>query len=176
MGFFLLLYVFCCYIRILQLPTTLFNYLVGNWHNVLGISLLLDLFILFDYLFGNNILLIVFFLVLNAFDKSSMNYKANWDPLLLKIFCGTLCIFQILSWYILMISSNEALIIITLSWIIFVNQSIISTILFLSFDLGNGPIILILSSYYSPSSISNRWSSLAFFMCYTLFCWHFIYP
>ena len=37
-------------------------------------------------------------------------------------------------------------------------------------------MILILISYYSPSSVSNRWSSPAFFICWTLFCWYFVHP
>jgi len=36
-------------------------------------------------------------LVLNAFLKSSINLKTNYGPLLLRIFLGTPCIFQISS-------------------------------------------------------------------------------
>ena len=50
-----------------------------------------------------------------------------------------------------------------------------TTIVFLSFDFGSGPIISILISYHGPSSISNGYSSPAFFICYILFCWYFVH-
>jgi len=53
-------------------------------------------------------------------------------------------------------SSDNNIIFVTLSLIIFVNQSTITTIASLLFDLGSGPIILMLISYHSLSSVSNE--------------------
>ena len=108
--------------------------------------------------------------------KSFMNFKANWGPLLLRTFCDILCIFHILSQYIFAIFSDETIVVVALSLIILVNQSIITTITSLSFDLRSGPIISILISYHGSSSVSNGWSFPAFFMCCTLFCWYLVHP
>jgi len=43
-----------------------------------------------------------------------------------------------------------------LSLIIFVNQSTMTTIVFLSFNLGNGSTMLILISYYGSWGVFNR--------------------
>jgi len=51
---------------------------------------------------------------------------------------------------ILAIFSNDTAIVVTLSLIIFVNQSTITTIMSLSFNLSNGSMILMLISYYGP--------------------------
>ena len=66
-----------------------------------------------------------------------------------------------------MISPDDIFVVVTLSWIIFVNQSIITTIAFFPFDLGNGPIISMLISCHSPSDISKECNSPAF-SCVTL--------
>ena len=60
--------------------------------------------------------------------------------------------------------------VVTLSLIIFVNQSTITTIVSLLFDFGDGSMMLILISYHGSSSISNGCSSPAFFIYCTLFC------
>ena len=55
------------------------------------------------------------------------------------------------------------------------NWSTITTIVSLLFDFESDPIISILISCYGYLSIFSRWSSLAFSMFYTLFCWYFVY-
>ena len=51
--------------------------------------------------------------------------------------------------------SNDTVIVIAQSLIIFVNQFTIITIVSLLFDFGSSPMILILISCHSPSSISS---------------------
>jgi len=55
----------------------------------------------------------------------------------------------------LAIFSNDTVVVVTLSLIIFVNQSTITTIVSCPFDFDNGPMILILISYQGPSGVSN---------------------
>ena len=115
------------------------------------------------------------FFIPNTFVKSSINFDVNWGLLLLRIFYGTPCIFYILSWWILAIFTNKTAVVVALSLIILVNQFTITTIASLSFKFRSGPTTSILISCHSPSSVSNGWSSPAFFMYYTLFCWHFMH-
>jgi len=61
------------------------------------------------------------YLVLSAFIKTSINYDTNCGSLLLRTVCGIPCNFQVSFQYIFAIFSDETLIIVALSQIIFVN-------------------------------------------------------
>ena len=170
MEYVLLLYVYYC-TGILPLPTILSNCPVGNWHSIVIMSQFLDWFSLFVQYNVDSIILVP-----NAFIKYSINLNANLGPLSLRTFHGTSCIFQICLDKFFVIFSNDTFVIITLSQIICVNWSTMTTIASFLFDFGNGPIISMLISCYSLFGISNGCSSPAFFIYYTLFCWHLKYP
>jgi len=136
----------------------------------------LGLFFPFDCLIEDDMLLTTFFFISSILHKSSINCKANWSPLSLKTFFGIPCIFHILSQQILAIFSNNTIIVVALSLIIFVKWFTITIITSLLFDFGSNSIISILISYHGPWGVSNGWSSPTFFMCCTLFCWYFWCP
>jgi len=75
-----------------------------------------------------------------------MNFDANCGPLLLRIFLGIPWSFQILSLKILAIPSDKIFIVVAFSHIIFVNQSMMTTMAFILLNLGKGLIISILIS------------------------------
>ena len=104
-------------------------------------------------------------MVPSAFVSCSMNLDANCGPLSLRIFLDTLCNFQILSLYTFAMPSAEMFIIIAFSQIIFVNQSMITTITSILLDLGKSPMISMLISYHGPCGISSECNSLIFLWC-----------
>jgi len=87
-------------------------------------------------------------MVPSAFVSCSMNLDTNCGPLSLRIFLGTLCNFQISSLYIFTMSSAEMFIVIAFSQIIFVNQSMITTIASIPLDLGRVADFLPWSLWY----------------------------
>jgi len=105
-----------------------------------------------------------------------MNVNANWGPLLLMIFFGMLCIFHMLSWYILATSLKEIEVVVAMSLIILENQSTTTKIASLSSDLGRGPMMSMLIPSHGVFGVGKECKGAAFFMCCTLFCWHSWHP
>ena len=99
-----------------------------------------------------------------------MNVDANWGPLSLMIFFGMPCIFHMSSQYILATSLEEIEVIVAMSLIILENRSTTTKIASLSSDLGRGPMMSMLISFYGVFGVGKGCKGAAFFMCYTLFC------
>jgi len=64
-----------------------------------------------------------------------------------------------------MIPSDKIFVVVAFSQIIFVNQSIMTTIAFIPLDLGKGLIISMLISCHDSYGISNECNSPDFFWC-----------
>ena len=80
-----------------------------------------------------------------------------------------LCNFHMSFRYILATSLEEIEIVVTMSLIILENWSTTTKIVSLSFDLGRGPMMSILISFYGVFGVGNGCKGAAFFMYYTLF-------